>query len=51
VNSFYHYFGSKQALLEAVVDRLADAVAASLAPFADRSDVAALDKLSGFSPR
>lgn len=46
--AFYHYFGSKQALLEAVVDRLADAVAASLAPVAGEPDVAALDKLGRF---
>jgi AcrR family transcriptional regulator len=38
----------KQALLEAVVDRLADAVAASLAPMVERSDVTALDKLGRF---
>jgi AcrR family transcriptional regulator len=46
--AFYHYFGSKQALLEAVVDRLADAVAASLAPVAGRSDAMALNKLDHF---
>lgn len=44
--AFYHYFGSKQALLEAVVERLADAVAAGLAPVvATGGD--ALDKLNG----
>lgn len=46
--AFYHYFGSKQALLEAVVDRLADAVAASLAPMAAEPDAAAMDKLGRF---
>jgi len=46
--AFYHYFGSKQALLEATVDRLADAVAARLAPVATEPGVAAVDKLGRF---
>jgi AcrR family transcriptional regulator len=46
--AFYHYFGSKQALLEAVVQRLADAIAAALTPIADDADVLALDKLLNF---
>ena len=45
--AFYHYFGSKQALLEAVVDRLADAVAESLAPVI-HAETRAIDKLNGF---
>lgn len=46
--SLYHYFGSKQALLEAVVERLADRTAAVLAPAASAPDVPALDKLQRF---
>lgn len=46
--AFYHYFGSKQALLEAVITRLSAGIAASLAPVADLRDVAALDKVSRF---
>lgn len=46
--SLYHYFGSKQALLEAVVERLADRTAAVLAPVASDSSLAALDKLQRF---
>lgn len=43
--AFYHYFDSKQALLQAVVDRLADRTAAALAPVAADPDLPALDKL------
>jgi AcrR family transcriptional regulator len=46
--AFYHYFASKQALLEAVVERLADRTAAVLAPIADDPDPPALDKLGRF---
>ena len=46
--AFYHYFGSKQALLEAVVERLADQTAAALAPVADDSGPDALEKLRRF---
>ncbi|HEX9094844.1 MAG TPA: TetR/AcrR family transcriptional regulator [Candidatus Dormibacteraeota bacterium] len=43
--AFYHYFDSKQALLEAVVERFADAALATLAPILDDPDLPALRKL------
>jgi AcrR family transcriptional regulator len=43
--AFYHYFDSKQALLEAVVDRFADGAMAGLAPVLGDPDVPALRKL------
>ncbi len=43
--AFYHYFDSKQALLEAVIDRLADAALAELAPVLENPDIPALQKL------
>jgi AcrR family transcriptional regulator len=43
--AFYHYFGSKQALLEAVVERFADGAMASLAPVLSDPDLPALTKL------
>lgn len=46
--AFYHYFDSKQALLEAVMTRVADVVAAELAPVAELPDVGALDKMGRF---
>lgn len=46
--AFYHYFSSKQALLEAVVERLADRTAGALAPIADEPGGPALDKLNRF---
>jgi AcrR family transcriptional regulator len=46
--SLYHYFGSKQALLQAVVERLADRTAAVLAPVADDPGLSALEKLRRF---
>ncbi len=46
--AFYHYFSSKQALLEAVVNRLADATAAAVSPAATDPDLPALEKLAGF---
>ncbi|MEV0271512.1 TetR/AcrR family transcriptional regulator [Hamadaea sp. NPDC050747] len=46
--AFYHYFDSKQSLLEAVVERLADRTAVVLEPVVGRQEVAALDKLAGF---
>ena len=48
--AFYHYFDSKQALLEAVVDRFADAALATLAPIlADKAMPAArkLERIFG----
>jgi AcrR family transcriptional regulator len=43
--AFYHYFDSKQALLEAVVVRFADGAMASLAPVLNDPDLPALTKL------
>ena len=43
--AFYHYFDSKQALLEAVVERFADGAIAALAPVIDEPDLPALRKL------
>ncbi|GAA0427882.1 TetR family transcriptional regulator [Acrocarpospora corrugata] len=45
--AFYHYFDSKQALLEALIERTADTLAAHLAPIA-RLDAPALDRLQRF---
>ncbi len=44
--AFYHYFDSKQALLEAVVDRITDAALASAAPVIDDASLSASDKLT-----
>src|SRR3977135_4304437 len=43
--AFYHYFDSKQALLEAVVERFADAGLAALGPILDDPELPALRKL------
>lgn len=43
--AFYHYFGSKQALLEAVIDRFADGAMTALAPIVNDPDLPALRKL------
>ena len=43
--AFYHYFDSKQALLEAVVDRFADGAIDSLAPVLEDAEMPALRKL------
>src|SRR5256885_1561114 len=43
--SFYHYFDSKQALLEAVVERFADGAMAALGPVIGDPDLPALRKL------
>jgi AcrR family transcriptional regulator len=43
--AFYHYFDSKQALLEAVVERFADGAIASVAPILNDPDLPALRKL------
>jgi AcrR family transcriptional regulator len=45
--AFYHYFDSKQALLDAVVDRMADQALASLDPLLSDPTVPALRKLEG----
>jgi AcrR family transcriptional regulator len=46
--AFYHYFDSKQALLEAVVERFADVAMATMAPILDDPDLPALRKLEKF---
>lgn len=46
--AFYHYFDSKQALLEAMVDRIADGALAAVAPVVDDPDLAAIPKLERF---
>jgi AcrR family transcriptional regulator len=46
--AFYHYFDSKQALLEAMVDRIADAALVTVAPVVDDPDLAAIPKLERF---
>ncbi len=43
--AFYHYFDSKQALLDAVVDRFAEAGMATVAPILEHPDLPALRKL------
>src|SRR4030088_2260274 len=43
--AFYHYFDSKQALLEAIVERFADSSMAALAPVLNDPDLPALRKL------
>ena len=45
--AFYHYFDSKAALLEAVVERMVEVATAELAPVADDPDRSALQKLEG----
>jgi AcrR family transcriptional regulator len=46
--AFYHYFDSKQALLEAMVDRIADGALITVAPVVDDPDLAAIPKLERF---
>ncbi len=43
--AFYHYFDSKQALLEAVVDRFADGAMAAIAPILNDPKLPAIKKL------
>jgi AcrR family transcriptional regulator len=43
--AFYHYFDSKPALLEAVIERFADATLASVAPILEDPELPALRKL------
>ncbi len=45
--AFYHYFGSKAALLEAVVEHIVEAAMSSLTPHVTDPAVPALDKLRG----
>jgi len=44
--AFYHYFDSKQALLEAVVDRITDAALGSVEPVINDSSLTPADKLT-----
>src|SRR5215471_5957430 len=46
--AFYHYFDSKAALLEAVVERMTEAATTSLAPMLDDPELSAVSKLQGF---
>ncbi|MBE1876280.1 TetR/AcrR family transcriptional regulator [Myceligenerans pegani] len=46
--AFYHYFGSKQDLLEALADRMSAAITSRLAPVVDDADLAAVAKLRRF---
>jgi AcrR family transcriptional regulator len=43
--AFYHYFDSKQALLEAVIERFADSALAAVSPILNDPDLPALRKL------
>lgn len=45
--AFYHYFESKEILLEAVIERMVDAGLAAVAPIAEDPYLAALEKLKG----
>jgi AcrR family transcriptional regulator len=46
--AFYHYFDSKQALLEAMVDRIADGALVAIAPVVDDPRLPAIEKLERF---
>lgn len=46
--AFYHYFDSKQALLEAMVDRIADGALTAIAPVVDDPRLPAVEKLERF---
>jgi AcrR family transcriptional regulator len=46
--TFYHYFGSKQALLEAIIERMLDEVKQVLIPIVEAADMPALEKLQHF---
>jgi AcrR family transcriptional regulator len=45
--AFYHYFGAKSDLLEAVVERMADGVEQGWAPIMERPGVSAIERLEG----
>jgi AcrR family transcriptional regulator len=45
--AFYHYFDSKQALLEAVIERMVEGALAAVAPVVEDSRLSALEKLEG----
>jgi AcrR family transcriptional regulator len=46
--AFYHYFDSKQSLLEAVVEKMTDSMEALVTPMLDDPSVPALEKLQRF---
>ena len=46
--AFYHYFGSKQALLEAVVDRMVEGGVAVVGDVVARPDLTAIEKLHAY---
>jgi len=46
--AFYHYFDSKSALLDAIVERLVDTGVARFGPGIDNPNLSALDKFAGF---
>ena len=46
--AFYHYFGSKQALLEAIVDRLVDDALVRVASVVDDEHTTAVEKFRGY---
>ena len=45
--AFYHYFGSKAALLEGVIDRMVVTATATLQPLLDDPDKSAIEKFNG----
>jgi AcrR family transcriptional regulator len=45
--AFYHYFDSKEALLEAVIDRMVDVGIAAVAPIVDDPGMSAIRKFEG----
>jgi AcrR family transcriptional regulator len=45
--AFYHYFDSKEALLEAVIERITDAALAAVSPITGATDCTAIEKLVG----
>jgi AcrR family transcriptional regulator len=45
--AIYHYFGSKEAILEAVIDRMTEVGMAFIRPIADDATLNALEKLQG----
>jgi AcrR family transcriptional regulator len=46
--ALYHYFDSKQSLLEAIVEGMAESGSAALAAVVDNSDLGAIDKLHAY---
>jgi AcrR family transcriptional regulator len=46
--AFYHYFGSKQVLLAAIIDRLVDAALARVAEVVDAPRLSAVEKFRGY---